>query len=140
MRAGEYALMHVQLINLRDFRPATFAEVTAIHSERYVNMLEEVCVMYAAALAGASGRCVLLEVLQSFLQCHIDCSTSIAHCSCCNLPQVVLRRAPTLVDADTYITPSSFDDAIKARPCPLKSLRDTTGLPPCHLLEGTETC
>lgn len=32
----------LQLTNLRDFRHATFSEVTAIHSERYVNMLEEV--------------------------------------------------------------------------------------------------
>jgi hypothetical protein len=32
--------------------------------------------------------------------------------------QVVLKQAPTLVDADTYITPSSFNDAIKARRWP----------------------
>lgn len=37
--------VHVQLTNLRDFRPATFSELTAIHSEQYVSMLEEVRLM-----------------------------------------------------------------------------------------------
>lgn len=54
MRAVSCAFVHVQLINLRDFRPATFAEVTAIHSERYVNMLEEVSMLHAADGADAS--------------------------------------------------------------------------------------
>lgn len=32
----------LQLINLRNFRLASFSEVTAIHSEQYVKVLEEV--------------------------------------------------------------------------------------------------
>lgn len=32
----------LQLINLRDFRPATLSQLTAIHSEQYVTMLEQV--------------------------------------------------------------------------------------------------
>ena len=112
--------MHVQLINLRDFRPATFAEVTAIHSERYVNMLEEVRMLYAAACAGASmDRAMHWRGCRRYFKATPDRLMSNPSRSCQRLLQVVLTRAPTLVDADTYITPSSFDDAIKARPCPL---------------------
>ena len=42
VRDATDAFLKLQLINLRDFRHASFTEVTAIHSEQYVNALEEV--------------------------------------------------------------------------------------------------
>ena len=60
------------------------------------------------------GQTNALERLQNLMWRHdgpldVNASLPMIH-----LLQVVHSRAPTLVDADTYITPSSFDDAIKA--------------------------
>ena len=42
------------------------------------------------------------------------CTVYAASQLCHPCLQVVLNNAPTNVDADTYITPSSFQDAIRA--------------------------